>query len=99
MKFTVVASRVSVSEPGMHSTGFADRAWGTGWGGHIASTQGILQCMGVASNGNSLIPCMDPCNHTCAAKTAVPLVAVFGLPIQAAQASTAVQPAGAVGLV
>ena len=99
MPFTIVVFGVSRSEPGVHSTGFAHRTWGTGWGGHVAGTQGLSQCMGMAGNGNSLIPCADPRNRVCAAETAVPLVAVFGSPIQAAQASAAVQPAGAVGLV
>ena len=99
MSFTIVASGVSGGESSMHSTGIAGGAWSAGWGSHVASTHGILQKMGMGGDGiNLLIPCVDPCNRTCMVKTVVPLVAVFGSPIPAAQALAMALLAGAVGL-
>ena len=55
--------------------------------GQAATTQGILQFMGMAS----LILCADPCSCT-AAETAIPLVATFGLPMSVVMFGSASEP-------
>ena len=81
--------------PDMHLVGACRGTLNAFSVGQAASTQNMLQCMGMAG----LIPHADPCSCI-AAETAVPSAAMFGSPVSVAMLGRAAEPpvAEAVGL-